>query len=123
MQEDRDASAFTVLDWIGVVLAGLAAVGLLGFPIVGASFGGMYGDFGSQALPLLTRLAVSLWFPPLLGALVAAAIAVAVTRRASLTVRRGLVVGAFVVGAVSLASCCVAVYLPIFQLAGQIRAE
>ncbi len=129
MRESRDPSptpgleALTVLDGIGIFLTGLLALGLLAFPVVGARYQAMYADFGSQALPLLSRLAMSLWFPPMLGVLVAAAVAVALTRRASLGVRRGLVVGAFVLGAVCLATCWVAVYLPIFQLAGQIRAD
>lgn len=121
MQEDREA--LTVLDWIGIFLTGLVAAGLLSFPVVGLRYQAMYADFGSQTLPLLTRVAVSLWFPLLLGVLVAAAVAVALTRRVSLGARRGLVVGAFILGAICLASCWVAVYLPIFQLAGQIRAD
>lgn len=129
MHEDRDSSlprhlgALTALDWIAIVVTGLLALGLLSFPVVGAQYRAMYADFGSQPLPLLTRLAVSLWFPPLLGALVAAAVAIAVARGVSLGTRRGLVVGAFILGAICLASCWVAVYLPIFQLAGQIRAD
>jgi hypothetical protein len=113
----------TVLDWIGVFLTILVGLDLLAFPVIGARYQALYADFGSHGLPLLTRLAVSLWFPPMVGALVAAAIAVGLTRRFALRARRSLVAVAFVLGAICLALCWVGVYLPIFQLAGQIRSE
>lgn len=114
---------FTVLDWIGVVLAAFSAVGLLLFPVAGRTFAGMYKDFGSSGdLPGLTRLATSAWFPPLLALFVGASIAMGLRRR-PLGVRRAWVVSAFVLGGVSFGLCLVGAYLPVFAIAGAVRAE
>ena len=114
-------AVFTALDWIGAALAGAVALALGLFPIVGRAFGGMFEDLGARAaLPLLTRLATSGWFPPALAIPAVAALALAV-RPGPLGPRRGLVVGAFLLGAAGLATCLVGVYLPVFALAGAVK--
>lgn len=111
----------TVLDWIGAVVASLSALALLAFPLVGSVFAATFRDLGEGSLPLPTRLALSGWLPMGLGVLVAAGIGVGVLRRDSLAARRAIIVGSFVVGAAAFALCLVAMYLPIFRLAGNVK--
>jgi hypothetical protein len=115
---------FTILDWGGTVVAGFSAVGLLSFPVVGRSFAAVFRDFGdAERLPALTRLAISGWFPIALGLVVGTGVTLGVRQASDLGRRRAWIVGAFVVGAAGFALCLVGVYLPIFALAGAIKAE
>jgi hypothetical protein len=108
----------TTLDSIGAALAGFTSLGLLAFPIAGRSFATMFEDFGSRVqLPLLTRLATSIWFPPTLGVLVAAWVVAGIVGRLPMSQRRGCIVGAFIGGCVGIALCLIGAYLPIFELA------
>ena len=116
-EEERFAS----FDWALALGAGAGAVGLFAFPILGSAFAGMFRDLGSEAqLPLLTRLAVSLWFPPLLGVLVAIATARGIRGALPLVRRRLWILGAMVFAGVSIGLCVIGVYMPIFTLAGNI---
>ena len=118
------AQRFTVLDWLGTVVAGFSAVGLLLFPVAGRSFGSMFRDLGSGShLPTLTTLAISGWFPMLLGLLVGTGVVVGVRPTVPLARRRILIVGAFVLGGIGFGLCLVGVYLPIFAIAGAVRAD
>lgn len=113
--------AFTVLDWLGTVVAGFSALALAMFPITGRSFAGMFNDLGSRAeLPLLTRLATTTWFPLLLVIPVVTTLALGLRGRHALSTRRLWIVSAFLLGGVSFAVCLVGVYLPIFSIAGAI---
>lgn len=115
---------FTILDWVGAVVAGFSALGLLAFPVAGRSFATMFKDLGSpERLPALTRLAISGWFPVVLGLVVGAGVTFGVRRASALGRRRAWIVGAFVVGGVGFALCLVGVYLPIFAVAGAVKAE
>jgi hypothetical protein len=115
------AGEFTVLDWIGAVLTCFSAMALVSFPIAGREFGSMYQDFGATDPPLLSKLAISAWFPPVLGAVVVAMITLGLRPRASLTQRRAFFVSGFIFGCLSFAICLVGLYLPLFQMAGAIK--
>jgi len=116
--------SFTILDWIGALVTGGSVFGLVGFPLVGSTYVGMYEDFGASAsLPLLTRLVISGWFPPLLAATAAAPLALGLRPSRPLAQRRLWVVGAFLLGWGALGLCVVGLYLPIFALAGAVGAE
>lgn len=117
----RDLSA---LDRIGIAVVGVATLVLLDLPLhVLPAFRGMFRDFGG-ALPAVTVLVLSPWFTPALAVaplgLVLAAVVPPVLR---LEVRRWLIVGAFVVVVVALGFSLYGLYAPIFELAGNIRAE
>jgi hypothetical protein len=114
----------TTLDRMGAVFAGFAALALLSFPIIGRSFARMFQDFGSrERLPTLTLLAMSTWFPVSLGLIVTAMVLTGASGRLSLQVRRACIVMGFVIGGMGFALCVVGVYLPVFELAGAIKAE
>jgi hypothetical protein len=113
---------FGVLDGLGAALAALGALALATFPTAGGNFAAMFEDFGSLSeLPLLTRLATTTWFPLLLAATVAGMLGVGFGRRAP--ARRYWLLGAVVLGAAGFALCLVGVYLPIFAIAGAIKAD
>jgi MFS family permease len=118
------APGFTVGDWIGTVIAGFAATGLLLFPVVGRSFASMFRDFGdANELPALTRLAISGWFPAALGITAVVGLGAGTRRSARLSRRRAFIVAAFIVGCVGIGLCLVGVYLPIFSIAGKVTAD
>jgi hypothetical protein len=115
---------FTILDWVGMAAAGFSALGLLVFPVAGRSFAAMFQDFGSpEHLPTLTKLATSWWFPMLFGLLVAIGLVLGTRRASPLGRRRAWIVGAFVLGGAAFALCLVGAYLPIFAVAGAMKAE
>jgi hypothetical protein len=125
MPTQRHAPAdLTALDWIALVL-GVHLVGTLAlFPfLISPAFARMYHDFGSAPLPLLTRWALSRWMPLLLAIPPAACLTVAFVEQRVIGVRRGLIVAGFFVALLSLMFCVVTLYLPIFQLAGNIKAD
>lgn len=108
----------TAGDWIGVVLVGLCAVFCFQFPfIVGPPFAKMFRDFGS-ALPPLTELGLTTWFPLMLGLNPASVAFYAVAGQHSLKRRRALIVGAFVLGMIAVSVLVAAMYQPAFQIAG-----
>jgi hypothetical protein len=113
---------FTVLDWIGAVITGLTIVGLMMFPI--GSFRTMFQDFGSpHDLPLLTRVALFPGFPLILALPAVVAFVLGLRPRHPLSQRRMWIVAAFSLGCLGSALCLVAMYLPIFTLAGNIKAD
>src|ERR1019366_7574665 len=94
------ADGFTVLDWIGTIVTGFAALPLLLFPFKSRSLLGIYKDLGSlDDLPILTRLVTSHWFPVLLGLLVVTGVSAGLQAR-PLGRRRAFIVGAFVLAGV-----------------------
>lgn len=113
-----------VIDWVLYALVGLGllVVGVL-LPLrVVPSFAGMFRDFGGT-LPSVTRVAMLRWpvvlsalFPGLLFLRALNFVFVARIRRICLGWSLGLLALAF-------AGWLVALYLPIFRLAGAIRAE
>jgi amino acid transporter len=117
-----DPQKLAALDWIGLGAAGLLIVRLLAF-----GFGGwqtMFRDMGSlDELPWLTRVTLLPWVPPVLALPVVAAVVMFWRCRRKQRGRRRWLLAAVVLGCVAFAMCIVAVYLPIFTLAGKIRAE
>ena len=125
VRTDRAATsmgALTALDWIGVVLVGLGASGLVALSLVGRAFAVMYADFGAtEALPVATRLALAPWCPPLLAAATVLVLAGGLRPSASIGQRRAWIVGAFVFSLLGFALCLVGLYLPLFALAGSVE--
>jgi hypothetical protein len=118
------SQSFTTLDWIGTVVTGTNALGLLLFPLAGRSFALMFQEFGAEnKLPALTHLAISWWFPMMFGVLVAAGVVLGIRRTTPIERRRAWIVGAFVLGGVGFGVCLAGVYLPIFALADAIQGE
>jgi hypothetical protein len=115
-------SRSATLDWIAAIAAALEAAALFVFPLVGRSFAVVFRDLGGE-LPLLTRLAISPWFPLSLAALVGAGIAVGARTKTNAPLRRGMLVGAWVTGGLALGACLVGLYWPIFAIAGAIKPE
>ncbi len=121
--EDGASSELTALDWIAVVLAGLLALSLVAFPLaVTPAFAAMFRDFGGP-LPWLTRLVLRPWLAPALALAPAGLLALGLGPRAAASIgqRRALVVAAFVLGLGAVALCLLALYAPIFALAGAIK--
>ncbi len=115
---------FTILDWLGTVAAGFSVVGLLLFPIAGWSFAGMFEDMGSRAsLPLLTRLATSAWFPLALAVPVVVSLAFGLRASTRLSRRLAWVVGAVILVGAAFGLCLIGTYLPVFAIAGAVKAE
>ena len=109
-----------VIDWVMAPAAALPAFALFGFPLVALRFGAMFADFGAASLPAATRLALVPWFSIGVGLAVCAAIALSMFARGAV-LRRIALACIFVFGASTLAFCVVAMYLPMFELAGEIR--
>lgn len=114
---------FTTLDWIGTIVAGCAVAALAAFPYEGRSFDAMFRDFGArEQLPLLTRLALTPWFPELLSLPAVVALVIGLRGSAPLKRRRLAVVTAFCLGVIGLGVCLAGVYEPIFDVAGKVRS-
>lgn len=122
MSSDDAGSSFTVLDWIGALFAGVAIALLVSLSLYAPRFRAMYADFGDVALPTLTAIVTQPCVPPLL-ALVAALPLANAFRRTPLRSRRFWVAAAFVLACGFLAVCAIGLYMPIFAIAGTIRAE
>jgi len=113
---------FTVLDWIGTLVTGAAIAGLMLFPV--GSYRKIFQDFGSpQDLPLLTRIVLSPGFPLVLALPALVSIGLGFRERRRVSRRRTWVVAAFGLACLGFAVCVVAMYLPIFTLAGKIKAD
>jgi hypothetical protein len=113
---------FTVLDWIGTLVTGSTIAGLMLFPV--GSFRTVFHDLGSpQDLPLLTRIALFPGFPLILALPALVSFALGLRPRHRLSQRRMWIVAAFSLGCLGSALCVVAMYLPIFTLAGKIKAD
>jgi hypothetical protein len=125
MSQGEPSNEFTVLDWIGTLVALASVVALLGFPFIAKSFRAMFLDFGNSldSLPLLTRLALTPWFPLVLASPACLCLWAGSRRARPLRQRRLFVVGAFVLGIAGLAVCFVGVYEPVFQVSDKIKAD
>ena len=111
------------LDVAGIVTAGLGAVGLFLFPLASGPFAAVFKDLGNADLPALTRIALSTWFPLSLGAIVSCGAVLGLRGGGSLARRRALILGSSVLAAGGVIACVVGMYLPIFSLAGAIKAQ
>ena len=63
MQSRSTRSHF--FDGIGCIVTALTILGLILFPVVGASVRAMYLDFGTESLPPLTDAVTRSWLAPL----------------------------------------------------------
>jgi hypothetical protein len=115
----------SALDGIAVATTSLQAAFLCAFPwLAGRFFQSMFADIGTASpLPLLTRLAVTVWFPVTLGATTASGPVLGCIPAVPLAIRRRTLIAAFVFGCAAIGACLVGLYLPIFELAGKIKAE
>ena len=113
----------TALDWIAVVLVGVGALFCIGFPfLIAPAFAAMFADFGTrEALPQLTRLGLTIWFPLMLGLNPASIAFYALSGHHTLGRRRLLIVVAFVLSLLASGLCLAAMYAPVFALAGKIK--
>jgi uncharacterized BrkB/YihY/UPF0761 family membrane protein len=111
----------TSLDMVSVVVAGLAAIALAIFPFIAASFARVFKDLGGE-IPLFTRMVLVPW-QPVLALASAGAIAFGLRARRPLRQRRVALAGAFALAFFSFAGCVIGLYLPIFALAGSIKAD
>jgi hypothetical protein len=108
------------LDGIGVALTAIALLPLLMLLFRGAAFGGMYQDLGDVQLPLLTRIALHpAWRIGVPCVVIAVAIAVLVRRPAY----RYAMLAVAALAVLAAVASYVGAYLPIYQLAGNIRAD
>lgn len=118
---DNPLEELTALDWIAVVGVCAAALFCFQFPFLTAPhFAKMFADFGGE-LPDLTQLAMTTWFPLMLGLNPASIVFHALSGKHTLGRRRLLIVVAFVVGLIACGVCLVAMYAPVFAIAGRIQ--
>jgi hypothetical protein len=118
---DDATEELTALDQIAASITVFAILFSLQFPFLyGPRFAAMFRDFGNGALPLLTRLVLTRWFPIVLT--VPPVVLLLLSRRAAkLRRRRALITSAFLAACAAGAFCLIAVYLPILSLAGNVR--
>lgn len=109
-----------VIDGVMAGVIALPVLGLLAFPIVALRFGAMFADMGPTSLPVPTRLALVPWFSIGVGLALCAATALSMLARDAV-LRRLALACTFILASSTLAFCVVAMYLPIFSLAGKIR--
>jgi hypothetical protein len=113
---------FTVLDWIGTLVAGATILSLMVLPLAG--FGQMFRDLGgAETLPLLTRLALLPGFTLVLALPAVASFVSGLRSRRGLSRRRMWIVVAFGLGCLGHGICAVAMYVPIFSLSDKIKAD
>ena len=111
----------TALDFVAAIVAGLAAFVLAVFPFIAASFAKVFKDLGGE-VPLLTRIVLVPW-QPVVALASAAAIVYGLRGRHPIKKRRMSLAGAFALAFFTFSGCVIALYLPIFALAGSIRAD
>lgn len=116
-----EISELSALDWIGVGLVGLGSLFCFLFPfLIAPAFKQMFADFGGE-LPDLTQLGLTVWFPLMLGLNPASVAFYAVAGPLTPGRRRVFIVLAFVLSLAACAVCLVAMYAPIFAMAGKIQ--
>jgi type II secretory pathway component PulF len=116
------------LDGLDAILLGLCGAALGAFLVARAvlapRFAEMFADLGGR-LPTATRLSLSTALPVGASALCGsfAAVGLVVRRRGARRLGLVLLVLALLVPVLAGVACVVGLYLPIFRLAGAIRAE
>jgi uncharacterized BrkB/YihY/UPF0761 family membrane protein len=111
----------SALDYVAAIVAGLAAFALAVFPFIAASFARIFRDIGGE-LPLFTRIVLVPW-QPLLALASAALIVFGLRAKKPVSQRRLALAGAFAVAFFTFAANVIGLYLPIFALAGNIKAD
>ncbi|MEM9187932.1 MAG: hypothetical protein AAGF12_02055 [Myxococcota bacterium] len=122
MPDNASSSRLQPADWVALAIAGMLALALLVFPLVGRRFREMYLDFGAVELPGLTVFAIEPFGTAGVGVfcLLLLGFGAAPVGR---SFRRGAIGTALVLGATVLIAAGVGLYLPVFQLAGAISAS
>lgn len=108
-------------DFIGLAVSGLGLLwALLAVTKLQPSYAGLFADFGG-ALPALTQAFLTPWLPPLLAAFAPIVMGVSVGFDAPGPLRTvaSFVAALFTFG--QMAGFMVAMYLPVFALAGSIK--
>jgi hypothetical protein len=108
------------IDWALAGSAAVAALAVLGFPLVGSRFASMYSEMQVE-LPLMTSLASSAWFPPLVALVFFALIGIGLALGHKLGGRLPWIAAALVGALGAVPALLVASYYPIFQLASEVR--
>jgi len=112
----------TALDLVAVVAASVSVLALLAFPLIASSFAAVFRDLGGE-LPLFTRIVLLRWPQPIIGLVAAAAVAFGLRAERPLRIRRIAIAGAFTLAFFTFTASTIGLYLPIFALSGQIRAD
>lgn len=115
------ASELNALDYVAAIVAGLASFALAVFPFIAASFARVFKDLGGE-LPLFTRIVLVPW-QPVLALVSGAAIVYGLRARRPIRSRRMMLAGAFALAFFSFTACVVGLYLPIFEMADNIKAD
>ncbi len=121
MSDAQAGPQLSALDWIAFGLAVLGVFFCLQFPFgLAGTYAKMFRDFGGE-LPVITRLALSVWFPLLLGAVPVLPLVLSLDSKRGLGTQRAMVVVGFFSAMAAVTLLMLAMYAPIQQLAGQIQ--
>jgi hypothetical protein len=105
-------------------IAGAEALALVAATLLWQpAFRGMFADFGTATLPLVTRLVLGPAWPLGAAAVVVGLTAAAVRARGATRRAVVLLIAALVVGAAAGAAMLVGTYLPIFEVSRAIRVD
>jgi len=111
-RETKVEEELTHLDWLGAAIAWLGTMFCCLFALfIGPWWHEVLVDFGVE-IPALIQLALRPWFPLLLGLIPTVMVALALVRKTSLGVRRGLIVAAAFLSLLASGFCLYAVYAP-----------
>ena len=120
--EDTTAVELTILDWLAMAFVAVTIVWLAVLPL--GSFGAIFRDLGSPSdLPLLTRIVLLPGFTLIAALPAVASLTIAVRARRKVAKRRTWIAAAFVLACVGHGVCLVAMYLPVFTIAGKIKED
>jgi len=113
----QSSSQFTILDWIGVYVATIPILILLGFSFIAAEFKDHYSSLGME-LPFITKAALEPGVAEFLGFISGIILALQFNRRirGSLKWRRAVVVFSFIFSSTAVAICVIALYKPVFMI-------
>lgn len=110
------------MDILVALVGGLTACALFAMPFVmGPPLVDAYRELSAE-LPWPTELALAFWPSPLLGVGVATLVALAF-RREDVVHRRLLLAASALAGCVAVGAVWYALHLPLYEIAGAIRAE
>lgn len=108
----RSYKSFTVLDWIGVAMATFFGLVPILIRLVGVpAFASMFEEF-EAALPIITRVSFTWWFPLIMSGIVIAAVTAAVFGK-RLAVSRLVGALAFILALGIIAFYFIALYSPL----------
>ena len=106
-----------VVDIVFTCTTVVALLGLAVTRLMAPAFAGMFRDFGGE-LPRVTRLAIVSWPTMVVGLVILSLLGLGLWRR-----KPALLVTATAIGALGIAAFFWAMYAPIWELAGAVRAE